>query len=180
MIAHVSIPAKNPKEVALLLGALTSSRVFHFPVVEGAYIVVAEDNSGMAVEVYPAGMTHHPGQGVAPEVSGPPQIKTQPWEDQIYMESAGNPLSSHHMAITTVLSEEEVVALGKQYGFRSLVCDRAGVFKLVEVWIDNTYLVEVLVSKEAERYKSFMNPSAVKAMFGDPILPKQDKVVAER
>lgn len=169
MIAHISIPAQNPKLVATLLGKIISGSVFNFPVVKDAFIVVANDNSGMAIEVYPAGTAHHPGKGDAPAELPPPSIETQSWEDQIYPESDYRQISSHHMALTSGLSEQEVVKLGKESGFRALLCDRAGVFKLVELWIDNTYLIEVLSTHEAQRYKDFMNPATVSKMFGNPL-----------
>lgn len=169
MIAHVSIPAQNPKHVAMLLGKIISGSVFKFPVVEGTFIVVANDNSGTAIEVYPAGMCHHPGSGDAPSVPVVATIQTQPWEDQIYPETDYRSISSHHMALTSTLSEQEVIDLGKKFGFRAVPCDRAGVFKLVEIWIDNTYLVEVLSPHESQRYKDFMNPAAASKMFGEPL-----------
>ncbi len=48
-------------------------------------------------------------------------------------------------------------------------CDRAGVFKLVELLIDNTFLVAVLIDKEAARYRSFMNPRTGAEMFGPAV-----------
>jgi len=53
MIAHVSVPARNPRETALLLAVLIDGEAFDFPVVPGAWIAVARDGSGLAVEVYP-------------------------------------------------------------------------------------------------------------------------------
>lgn len=166
MIAHVSIPAKNPELVAKALSKLISGTVFPFPVVQGASIVVANDNSGLAIEVYPAGMTHHPGKGEAPEEQGPPTVQSKAWEDQIFPEPVQGKYSAHHMALTTKLSEKEVISLGNELGFRTIPCDRAGVFKLIEIWIDNSYLIEVLPEPEAKRYAAFMNPKAVAEMFG--------------
>ncbi len=51
MIAHVSFAA--------LIGGVA----FEFPVVPGAWIAVAEDRTGLAIEVYPETMAHHPGTG---------------------------------------------------------------------------------------------------------------------
>lgn len=63
MIAHVSIPARNPRETALLLSEFIDGEAFEFPVVPGAWIAVARNGSGLAVEVYPDTMAHHPGVG---------------------------------------------------------------------------------------------------------------------
>ncbi len=168
MIAHVSIPARNPFTVAKLLAKVTDASVFAFPVVEGAYIVVANDDSGSAIEVYPVGMSHHPGQG-APMSLSEPTIKTQPWEDQIYKEADDQKPTSHHMAVSSRLTEQELRTLGEEHGFRVVGCDRAGVFKLVELWIDNSYLVEVLSGDEYARYKGFMRPAMISEMFGSPL-----------
>ena len=46
MIAHVSIPARNPEQVARALGQVIAGSVFSFPVVPGAFIVIADDASG--------------------------------------------------------------------------------------------------------------------------------------
>ncbi len=169
MIAHVSIPAKQPEIVAKALGKIIDGSVFSFPVVPGAYIVVANDFSGQAIEVYPSGMTHHPGTGEAPAEQGPPSVTTKPWEDQIFIEAQTAHLSSHHMALSTKLSEQEIVDLGRALEFRTVPCDRAGVFKLVELWIDNSYLIEILTETETKRYAAFMNPKTAAEMFGKPI-----------
>ena len=169
MIAHVSIPAKQPQTVAKALGKIIDGSVFSFPVVPGAFIVVANDNSGQAIEVYPSGMTHHPGSGEAPLEQGPPSVMTKPWEDQIFIDQQTATLSSHHMALSTKLSEREILDIGRELGFRTVPCDRAGVFKLVELWVDNSYLIEVLTESETKRYASFMNPKTAAEMFGKPI-----------
>ena len=54
-------------------------------------------------------MMHHPGKGLPPAVEGPPTLQTKEWEDQIYPEPVASRLTSHHVALTTALSEEQVV-----------------------------------------------------------------------
>lgn len=61
MIAHISVPSRTPRETALFFAAVIDGLVFDFPVVPGASIAVARDGSGLAVEVYPKRMAHHPG-----------------------------------------------------------------------------------------------------------------------
>lgn len=166
MIAHVSIPAKHPEIVAKALGKILDGSVFSFPVVNGAFIVVANDNSGHAIEVYPAGMCHHPGQGLPPANEGPATVQTKPWEDQIFIDPSKTQFTSHHMALSTKLEAEDILKIGKELGFRAVLCDRAGVFRLIELWIDNEYLIEVLTEKETKRYAAFMNPKSAAEMFG--------------
>lgn len=171
MIAHVSVPARDPKATALFLAALIDGLAFNFPVVPGAWIAVCNDGSGLAIEVYPDTMAHHPGQGeVDPEAerSGP---QSMPWEDQIFPDGPQSRPSAFHLALTSAMSEEQVIQLAKSAGLRALYCDRGGIFGLVEVWLDNAILVEVLSRKEAQRYQTFMNPTGVAALFGPGLAP---------
>lgn len=171
MIAHVSIPSADPQNTALLLARLIAGQAFRFPVVQGAWIAVAKDGSGLAIEVYPPAMAHHPGTGEPDptHVSQGPQ--TLPWEDQINPDANQLRPSAFHFALVTDLDDRTVTALAREAGFRAVPCDRAGVFGLIEVWIDNAILVEVLNRSEAERYRAFMNPAGCAAMFGPGIEP---------
>jgi hypothetical protein len=171
MIAHLSIPSEKPRETALFFAAIIDGLAFDFPVVEGASIAVARDGSVTAVEVYPPAMKHHPGVGeVDPQLTadGP---RAMPWEDQIFAEPGEPGPSSFHMAIATRLTEAQVLSRAKALGWHALACERAGVFGVVEVWVDNRYLVEVLVPEQAARYRAFMNLDGCTAMFGPGVAP---------
>ncbi|MGE0829385.1 MAG: hypothetical protein AB7O04_08550 [Hyphomonadaceae bacterium] len=167
MIAHVSIPARNPEQTALLLATLIDGEAFAFPVVPGAWIAVARDGSGLAVEVYPDGMAHHPGAGdVDPTlaVEGP---QAMPWEDQIFLDGPQIRPSAFHFALASPLADEDILRAAHAAGLRALKCERGGVFGVVEVWLENSILVEVLSAREFGRYRDFMNPTACAAMFGE-------------
>jgi hypothetical protein len=166
MIAHVSIPARDPRSTALLLARLIDGESFDFPVVPGARIAVASDGSGLAIEVYPDGMAHHPGTGQPDPFCAPAGVAAMPWEDQISPDDTQLRPTAFHFALVSKLGDEAVIGLAQQAGFRAVKCDRAGVFRLVELWLDNSLLVEVLDPTEAERYRQFMNPAGVRAMFG--------------
>ena len=172
MIAHVSIPARDPRRTALLLARLIDGESFDFPVVPGARIAIARDGSGLAIEVYPDGMAHHPGTGQPDPTQGPPGVAAMPWEDQITPGETQLRPSAFHLALVSKLGDEAVMSLAQQAGFRAVQCDRAGVFRLVELWLDNALLVEVLNPAEAERYRQFMNPAAASAMFGPGERPR--------
>jgi len=166
MIAHVSVPARDPRRTALLLATLIDGEVFAFPVVSGAYIAVARDGSGLAMEVYPDGMAHHPGKG-DPDASITPQgPQALPWEDQVHPDGAQLRPTAFHLALVSSLGDEAVMELARRNGLRAVRCDRGGVFGLVEFWLDNTLLVEVINPTEARRYRSFMTPQGCAGMFG--------------
>jgi hypothetical protein len=166
MIAHVSVPAGNPQQTALFFAALFGGMAFPFPVVPGGWIAVSEDRSGLAVEVYPATMAHHPGTGAVDPSVKPDGPQTMPWEDQIFPDGQQVRPTAFHLAVTSKLAPPAVLALAKARGWRALECERAGVFGVIEVWIDNTVLVEVLTGREVDRYTSFMNLEGVAAFFG--------------
>lgn len=172
MIAHVSIPARDPKRTALLMAALIDGQAFAFPVVPGAWIAIANNGSGTAVEVYPETMAHHPGVGDVDPHAVPAGPQAMPWEDQIYADGPQLRPSAFHFALSTALDTDEVLALAHGVGLRALACERGGVFAVIEVWLDNTHLLEVLTSAETERYRAFMNPAAAAAMFGGAEQPQ--------
>lgn len=171
MIAHMSIPSENPKQAALFFAAIIDGLAFNFPVVEGAYISVAKDGSGTAIEVYPPSMAHHPGKGELDPAVKPAGPATMPWEDQILSRPDDRRASSFHLAIETRLSAAEVISRAQALGWRAIACERAGIFGVIEVWVDNVYLVEVLVPAEAARYRSFMNTTGCANFFGPGMAP---------
>lgn len=169
MIAHVSIPARDPKSTARLLANLIGGQAFPFPIVPGAFIAVASDRSGTAFEVYPDAMAHHPGKGDVDPTVRPEGPQTMPWEDQIFPDGPQLRPAAFHCAITSPHTEDQVLAIAKAAGLRAVRCERAGVFGLVEVWIDGLLLIEVLSGSEVERYRAFMNTESVVAMFGSAL-----------
>ncbi len=96
---------------------------------------------------------------------------TMEWEDQIYPEQNERLPSGFHLAIGTKRSVAEVIDQAQNLGWRALACDRGGVFGVIEVWVDNLYLVEVLVPEDVDRYRNFMYIKGCEAMFGPSISP---------
>lgn len=166
MIAHVSIPARNPRETALLLAALIDGEAFAFPVVSGGFVAVARDGSGLAVEVYPDTMAHHPGVGSVDEARAPAGPQAMPWEDQIYADGPQIRPTAFHFAMASPLRDEQILDIAHRAGLRALKCERAGVFAVIEVWLENAILLEVLSGPELARYRRFMNPTNCATMFG--------------
>jgi hypothetical protein len=167
MIAHISIPAREPRATAEVFGRIIDGEVMPFPVVEGAWVAIARDGSGLGVEVVPDASAHHPGEGLPDgRVSDGPFV--MPWETQIRQDGAPQDASGFHVAITSKLQPEAIIALGAEKRWRAVHCDRGGVFDLVELWIDNRFLVEVLPPKGSERYHAFYTPEVAGKMFAGP------------
>lgn len=172
MIAHVSIPARDPKSTALFFAALIDGLAFPFPVVPDAWIAVARDRSGLAIEVYPQAMAHHPGSGEPDPSMAPAGPQAMPWEDQIRPEPRATGASGFHCALASRLPDDQVLARARALGWRAIQCERAGVFGVIEVWVDNVTLVEVLNEAQVKRYRAFMQPEGCAGMFGPGLAPE--------
>jgi hypothetical protein len=52
-------------------------------------------------------------------------------------------------------------------GFRTIVCERAGIFGVIELWIENQFMIELITEPEMKRYLSFMGQTEiVRKRFG--------------
>ena len=166
MIAHFSLPARDPQRTADVFARIIDGVAMPFPVVAGAWVAIARDGSGLGVEVLPETSAHNPGQGPADpdrRANGP---EVMPWEVQIRQDGAPQAASGFHVALTSPLAASEVLAIGEAEGWRAVACDRGGVFDLVELWIDNRFMIEVLPPSGAARYAEFYRPEVAGRMFG--------------
>jgi hypothetical protein len=71
-----------------------------------------------------------------------------------------------HFAMASPRGAEEIVALAQSAGWHARVCDRGGLFDIVEVWVENAYLVEVLDPPQLARYRRAMTVDNWKRAFG--------------
>ena len=168
MIAHISFPARDPQATAQVFGRLIDGQVMPFPVVEGAWVAIARNGSGTGVEVVPDRTAHHPGHGDSDPANSARGPQVMPWETQIRQDGQDAAASPFHVAIASPLSTDEILELGRAQGWRAVHCDRGGVFDLVELWVDNRYLVEVLPPTGYARYLAFYTPEVAGKMFAGP------------
>jgi hypothetical protein len=147
MIHHLSISAENPVKVAQVLGELWHGQVAPFFPYSDSYVVFKLDDSGTLIEVYPLGTELFPGTG----------------DEQVGFTS--NPRSSAysatHAAISTLASEAEIIAIANREGWRALRCSRDGFFDVVELWIENRVLLELLPPDIVPKYLAFMQPRSL-------------------
>jgi len=142
MIHHLSVAAADPQGVGQFFADVMGGVVVDFPPNPGSCMVFKADGHGTAVEIYPAGSVMVP--------NGEPGaiFLRQP-------EAAGR--SPTHFALSVALSQEDVLARAQAKGWDAFVCDRGGHFRVVEVWIENTWLVELLPPTFAAEYLGFAN-----------------------
>jgi hypothetical protein len=144
MIFHASIPGRDPERVARVLAELWQGESFRFPPWPGAWVAMAGDARGTLVEVYPHTQTMMPGSGEDDMVQ--PRTEAAP---AVY--------SCFHMAIATGLSPRQVLAIGAREGWRAVPCSRGGAFDVIELWIENTLMLEVLTPVMQRDYLASIN-----------------------
>ena len=67
---------------------------------------------------------------------------------------APSPYSEVHLNIYSPLSEAEILAIAEREGWTALACDRGGAFKLIEFWLENKFMLEIMNDHEWGRYKA--------------------------
>lgn len=151
MIHHFSIPAENPLHVAQVLAEVWQGQCAPFPPHPGSYMVMALDEHGTMIEIYPIGTELIPGDGC----------------EQV--EFSQNPFTSPyvatHAAISVPTSEAEIERIADREGWRSVRCDREGFFEVIEFWVENTLMLELLTPAMAAQYVNFMQPANLAKLF---------------
>jgi hypothetical protein len=143
MIHHISFPASDPYRVARVLAELTNGHCFEFPVTPGAYMVNFGDDHGSALEIIPADRVWLPGTDEVDVGSADPAVRC----------------SGFHVAISVPVSRERIEEVGTREGWLVRACDR-GPFQLVELWVENRFMIEMLTRPMIPAYLAFMKPEA--------------------
>lgn len=149
MLFHASIPAEDPEHVARVVAELWRGVALPFPPFPGAYVAAAGDERRTLVEVYPRGREHVPAPG----------------EFGTRVNPAPSQHSETHLAVGTVLSADEVLALARREGWLAQRSDRGGLFEVVELWVENKFLLEVLTEAEQRRYVANTGVAALRRLF---------------
>jgi len=152
VLFHASFPAREPARAAEAVARLWGGRSFPFPVFPGSYVALEGDTHASAVEFYPAGQVLVPGEK---EVEATVARDAAP--------------SETHLAISTSLSEAAVQELAREYGWTARTCNRGGAFDVIEFWIDNTFLLEVLTPEMQKDYAAFMRPERYAAFLAEAV-----------
>lgn len=151
MIFHFSISADDPKRTATMFAELWRGQAFYFPMVgKGSWIAHAGDDRRTTIEVYPRDLAFYPNE------SGEGHQRNEP-------------VSRHgpfHAAVGTPLSIEEVEEIGRRYGCHTILCNR-GPFRVIEFWVDNAQMVEMLTPEMQEEYQRSVTPDGFRAMLAN-------------
>jgi hypothetical protein len=137
VIFHISIAADDPKRTATMLAELWGGQAFPFPMVsKGSWVAHAGDDRRSTIEVYPRDLAFYPSEGAG--------------------EERKEPVSRHgpfHAAVATPLSIEEVMEIGRRYGCHTSLCNRGPFFRVIEFWVDNCLMLEMLTPEMQKEYQ---------------------------
>jgi hypothetical protein len=137
MIFHFSISADDPKRTATMLAELWRGEALPFPMLgRGSWIAHAGDDRRSSIEVYPRDVALHYGERFG-DLQPEPAPRNVPF----------------HAAVATPLTIEEVEEIGARYGCKTRVCQRGPWFRVIEFWVDNCLMLEMLTTEMQQEYQ---------------------------
>lgn len=150
MLFHLSIPTDDPKRVAKVLAELWQGEAFpFFPHRNESWVAFAGDDRGSAVECYPNNVLISPSDEEQPV--GFVLTRTAGDQAKEHQMVGGYRRSATHAAIATPLSIDEVCAIAKREGWLARYA-RRGTFGVVEFWVENAIMLEVLPPEQQREY----------------------------
>ncbi len=152
MIHHISLPAKNPLHVAEVLAELFQGYCAPFPSHPGSYVAFAADEHGTVIEVYPHGTEMTPGEGEQ--------------SIQFRHQNNANQFIASHAAISIALNQPEIESIAQREEWRCVRCSR-GFFDVIELWLENTVLVELTTPELTQQYTAVLSPENLAKHFAE-------------
>ncbi|MBD2356459.1 hypothetical protein H6G41_17810 [Tolypothrix sp. FACHB-123] len=157
MIHHISIAVQNPLHVAQVIAEVWRGQAFPFFPCPGSYMALPMDEHGTVIEVLPLQTQLVPG--------------TDDEQSQFVQVNDSRGITATHAAISVPISQEEIEAIGKREGWRVLRCNRDGFFDVIEFWLENTVMLELLTPEMTAEYLAVIHPENLKRIFtANPIL----------
>ncbi|MCU0569041.1 MAG: hypothetical protein MUF49_20875 [Oculatellaceae cyanobacterium Prado106] len=151
MIHHISLAVNHPLHVAEVVAELWQGKAIPFPGHPGSFIAIALDAYGTAIEFLPRNTVLKPGL----------ENEASVWFDNSNLDAAG--YTASHVNIAVPISEAEIYAIADREGWRAVRCDRQGFFELIELWVENEVLIELLPPNLIERYLHIVQPENLMA-----------------
>lgn len=150
MIAHVSMPADDCELVARALAEMMNGTALRFPPGgPDAWNCWSKDNSFQIV-VTPRGQVLVPNPNEASLATPGERVERA---------------SETHFAMAVPRDAASVVAIARRLGWQARICNRGDMFHVVEVWVENAYLVEVLDPRQLADYERNMTVAGFKHTF---------------
>ena len=137
MIAHASIPADDTRKTAAVLADLMQGEALPFPPAGPNGWKVWSGDGDIDLEVVPRGAT----------------IRREETQANWRASEIASRLTEVHLAVCVNRPESEIIAIAEKAGWPARHCVRGGIFSLVEVWVDDCFLIELLDPAQARQYK---------------------------
>ncbi len=148
MIHHISIAAHHPLHVSQVLAEVLQGPSIPFPGHPGSYVALALDLQGTMIEVHPFGKAIFPGD------AADSACELQSCE-------ASAKYTANHTAISVPVSADQIQAIAAREGWRMVLCHRGNYFDIIEFWIENQLLIELLPPELVTQYLTFMRPQSL-------------------
>jgi hypothetical protein len=162
MIHHISIAVGNPLHVAQVLAELWRGAVAPFPGHKDGFVVLPFDTHGTLIELLPKGTELVPG--------------TENELSKFEHNPNSSAYTATHAAISVPVSEDEIRAIAIREGWQMVRSDRQGYFEVIELWIENQLLIELLPPAIAPQYFSFMHPQSLKSFLANTVMASPEEI----
>ncbi|MEH2081540.1 MAG: hypothetical protein V7K89_16520 [Nostoc sp.] len=105
------------------------------------YFLVYSSHSSSGIELYPLGSQIEPGEGD---------------EKCVFVRTAiTSRYTDIHAAISVPISQKEIEQIGVREGWRVVRCNRDSFFDVIEFWVENRLMIELLTPEMASQYLKF-------------------------
>ncbi len=151
MLHHVSFAVHDPHHVAEVVAELWYGKVMPFPGHAGSFIALAMDAYGTAIEFLPKGSV------LKPVASG----ESSDWASEPHLTG----YTATHVNMAVPISEAEIYDIAKREGWRAVRSGRQGLLELIEFWIENEIMLELMPPNLMESYQTVVQPESLKALF---------------
>ena len=120
-------------------------------------MVIPFDEYGTAIELYPLGSQIEPGEGD---------------EECVFVHTAiTSRYTDIHAAISVPISQQEIEEIGIREGWRVVRCNRDSFFDVIEFWVENRLMIELLTPEMASQYLKFATQQEnLKYFLAEPAL----------
>ncbi|NCJ04933.1 hypothetical protein GS597_00030 [Synechococcales cyanobacterium C] len=153
MLHHISFAVNDPLHAAEVVAELWQGRAIPFPHHLGSYIALSLDQYGTAIEFMPKGTVLKPGASTEEPVQF----------SEFNLGMAG--YTATHVNIAVPISETKIYEIANREGWRAVRCQRAEFFKLIEFWLENEILLELLPPNLIKQYLTTMQPENLKVIL---------------
>lgn len=148
MILHVSITADEPRSTAETLARLLGGRAIPLGPNEGSWTAVGPDPVGNVVEVMERGSEFRRSGSKVETIKGEPQRH-----------------AGFHLLMESPMSEQQIYELAEETGTTAYRASRGIFGDLIEFWIDDCLLVEVLPLSWARAYRKLLTSGDLRAQI---------------